>query len=121
MGWTTAMEQKLQKLATECNHDFDLVASTMAEEHDSKHIMFDKESVERRWNFLDLSADDSTAHDDFVFPREKALSYFSNSDGQRKSIDEIRFGDIGNSPIVLPEALPDMDNLSEDGDEVNCV
>ena len=56
--------------------------------------------------------------DDVVFPRTgKALSYVSNSNRQRKSIEKIRLHDDGNSPMVLPEALPDMDNLSGDGDE----
>ena len=53
-----------------------------------------------------------------MFPRTgKALLYFSDSNRQRKSIEKIRLHDDGNSPMVFPEALPDMDNLSGDRDE----
>jgi len=121
MGWTTDMEKKLLKLAKECNYDFDLVASAMAEEHQSKHMIFDSESCLRRWNYLDLFTEDNeTAENDFVFPStEKALSWFSNSDGQRKSIEEIRLGSENSSPIVQPDILPGMDDcVSEDEDTI---
>lgn len=110
MGWTEDMEQKLLKLAEQHNHDFDLVASKMANLYASQHIMFDKDSCFRRWNFLDLSESKDEKSDDFVFSTtDKALSHFTNSDGQRKSIEEIRLGDDNEVfPLVSPKALPDM-------------
>lgn len=82
-GWTTDMEQTLLKLAAEYNHDFDLVASTLANEHNSKRIIFDSDSCFRRWSFLDLtsvgnvsiSAGDNCPQEDIVIPStEKTLS-----------------------------------------------
>ena len=91
----------------------------MADGHNSKHIVFDKESCHRRWSLLDLSSEvDADEQDDFAFPStEKALSYFSNVKGERKSIDELRLGNDGPAANkVLPGDLPGMDAVSEEGD-----
>jgi len=58
MGWTSDMEAKLMRLASEFNFDFERVAQSLGEDHDSKHIAFDKESCFRRWSLLDLSAEE---------------------------------------------------------------
>ncbi|KAL7555290.1 hypothetical protein ACHAWF_018993 [Thalassiosira exigua] len=127
-GWTQEIDRKLMKIASEYKHngeeiDFDQVSSKMAELHGSKHIAFDKESCHRRWSLLDLSAEEDNAacegQDVFVFPStNKALSYFSTSEGQRKSFDEMRLGDgSGCSNFASPDALPEIGDLSEDGDE----
>ena len=58
MGWTSDMESKLMRLASEFNFDFERVAQSLGEEHGSKHIAFDKESCFRRWSLLDLSAEE---------------------------------------------------------------
>jgi len=58
MGWTSDMESKLMRLASEFNFDFERVANSLGEDHGSKHIAFDKESCCRRWSLLDLSAEE---------------------------------------------------------------
>ena len=57
--WTSSTDRQLLKLAEAHSHDFDMVASSMAE-FSSKHsgMMFDKESCLRRWTLLDLSAEE---------------------------------------------------------------
>ena len=114
MGWTSDMEKKLLKLAAEYNHDFELVASSLQDDHGSKHITFDEKSCHRRWSLLDLSAEENIAEEEaiWVFPStEKALSCFSNPDGKRKSIEELRLGDEAVRLVLAPD-LPDTDDLS---------
>eukprot|EP00578_Thalassiosira_sp_NH16_P000137 CAMPEP_0181132368 /NCGR_PEP_ID=MMETSP1071-20121207/30957_1 /TAXON_ID=35127 /ORGANISM="Thalassiosira sp., Strain NH16" /LENGTH=118 /DNA_ID=CAMNT_0023218695 /DNA_START=32 /DNA_END=388 /DNA_ORIENTATION=+ len=88
----------------------------------SKHIQFDRESCYRRWALLDLSATETNAREEFVFPStEKALSFFANRDGQRKTIEELRRNETEN-PVTFAPKLPDTeDSASEEGDNIYHV
>ena len=123
MAWTADMDKKLLIYAAEYDNDFDLVSSAMA----SKHVIFDEMSCYRRWSFLDLdvASDDQVSQEGFVFlPPEdivlpgtdKQLTYFSNRDGQRKTIDELLRGDEAN-PTTTEAGLLDVDDLGEDEDD----
>ena len=95
------MDKKLLRYAAENDNDFDHVSSVMAGEHGSKQVIFDE--------FLPLG--------DVVLPgTDKQLTYFSNRDGQRKSIDELWRGDEAN-PMTEAELL-DVDYPSKDEDDI---
>ena len=123
MAWTADMDKKLLIYAAEYDNDFDLVSSAMA----SKHVIFDEMSCYRRWSFLDLdvASDDQVSQEGFVFlspedivlpGTDKQLAYFSNRDGQRKTIEELLRGDEAN-PTTTEAGLLDVDDLGEDEDD----
>ena len=127
MAWTADMDKKLLRYAAEYDNDFDLVSSAMAS--GSKHVIFDEMSCYRRWSFLDLAlaSDDHVPQEGFVFlPLEdivlpntdKQLAYFSNIDGQRKTIEELLRGGDEANPTTTEAELLDVDDPSEDGDDI---
>ena len=104
-------------LASEFGYDFDKVASSLSENHGSKHITFDSESCFRRWSLLDLSnvEENITKEQDFVCPQtDKALSYFKTSNG-RKTLEELQ----SPSMVVQPDfSTYEEELLSPSGDVV---
>lgn len=124
-GWTKIMDETLLKQATGCQYDFDLVALSMANAFESDTIQFGVDSCQRRWSLLDLNVDpadtnkgnESTMPDDFICPiTDKPLSRFANSDGQRKTLEELR-RDSSRDCLLPPEKLPDPYLDDECGDE----
>jgi len=117
MGWTQEMEKKLMSLASEFGYDFDKVASSLSEDHGSKHITFDTESCFRRWSLLDWSnvEENITKEEEFVCPQtDKALSYFTTSKG-RKTMEELQ----SPSMVVHPDfSTYEEELLSPSGDVV---
>ena len=117
MGWTQEMEKKLMSLASEFGYDFDKVASSLSEDHGSKHITFDSESCFRRWSLLDLSnvEENITKEEEFVCPQtDKALSYFTTFKG-RKTMEELQ----SPSMVVHPDfSTYEEELLSPSGDVV---
>ena len=113
MAWTADMDKKLLRYAAEYDNDFDLVSSAMAEEHGSNHVMFDESTCYRRWSLLDLE-EGFLFQGDFVLPgTDKRLTYFSNDDGQRKTIEELIRGDEVNPTTAIEAEIPDTDDPSE--------
>ncbi len=56
---------------------------------------------------------------DFASPgTDKDLAYFSNHDGQGKTIEELLQGDEANPTTAYKAELLDVDDPSEDGDNI---
>ena len=115
-GWTPEMDEALLAKAQECGYDFQAVSESMSDEFQDAVIKFEEEGCDRRFGLLDLSM-----HNDFVkelavldngetnnFPRsDKPLASFVNTDGSRKSIEQLR-RDSGSSTIT-PVAITDAE------------
>jgi hypothetical protein len=74
-----------------------------------------------------LASDDRVTREGFVFlPQgdfaspgtDKDLAYFSNHDGQGKTIEELLQGDEANPTTAYKAELLDVDDPSEDGDNI---
>ncbi|KAL3764990.1 hypothetical protein ACHAW5_001840 [Stephanodiscus triporus] len=119
LAWTTDMDKKLLKYAAEFDNNFGRVSSAIAGE--VKHVLFDELSCYRRWSLLDKTSHDDVPQEQPVLPgTDKELAYFSNCDGQRKTIEELDImhgSKTGTSSVVL-RSLPNMDDYSEEDDDI---
>jgi len=118
-GWTTEMDDFLLKVSKESNYNFDLVASSISQEF-SMIITSDIDPFlcYRRWMILSFGNQDEDPNDISFSETDKPLSFFTNEDGTRKTLDKLERDTIFATSLEL-ETPPGY--LEADSDEEESV
>lgn len=108
-GWTTEMDDFLLKVSKESNYNFDLVASSISQEFGMIITSdIDPFLCYRRWMILSFGNQDEDLDCISVSETDKPLSFFTNEDGTRKTLDELERDTIFATSLELetpPEYL----------------